>query len=332
LLFAALSFLACAEETEEAPGLEDIAPLQDGAAPIRQDLLRLVDAGRVDSAPQEPGVGRVGLGGLSPSSNLRAALEGMGLAIYELNFQRHDDGRPDLEGVDCLLMPGGADIDPALYGEQPHESVRLISEARSELDFTLIQEALAHRLPILGICLGAQELNVALGGGLVQDIPSELEGALNHRAPHTIEISPESLMYSLYGVEELEVYSQHHQAVEDGAGLGEGLRVTARSADGAVEAIEALLPEPFILGLQYHPEVQAEQHGGLWAGFARACQDYRAAHPGRSDPEPPAPDVCVREGRSGRCMQIEHCDAAGGEREPGYCPGPAEIQCCFLLE
>jgi putative glutamine amidotransferase len=172
-------------------------------------------------------------------------------------------GRPDLapaclERLDGLLLSGGPDIDPALYGAEPHPRLRRVDRERDEFDLALVREALAADLPILAICRGHQVLNVAMGGTLVQDLASELEGGVLHDGAgdrtdvaHEVSMAAGSRLARAIGRERVPVNSLHHQAV---ARLGQGLRVTARAVgDDVVEGIE-LEAAGFAVGVQWHPE------------------------------------------------------------------------------
>jgi putative glutamine amidotransferase len=170
-----------------------------------------------------------------------------------------------LEGVSGLLLTGGEDIAPSRYGEAPHPSVVDVNPARDELELGLIAEARRRQMPILAICRGIQVLNVACGGTLVQDIPTQLQGALEHyfhvpphqafSLAHEIWIDKDTLLAGLMrerlsDADACEVNSRHHQAVKQ---VAPGFRVSATAPDGVVEAIE----DPsaaFCLGVQWHPE------------------------------------------------------------------------------
>lgn len=170
-----------------------------------------------------------------------------------------------LEGVDGLLLAGGEDVDPARYGETPHATVVDVETERDEFEVGLVLEALARQLPILAICRGVQLLNVARGGSLVQDIPSQVTGALEHRLAspphqsydfaHEIWIDKDTVLARLMndrlnGVDTCDVNSRHHQAVKT---LAAGFKVSATAPDGVIEAIED--PSvPFCVGVQWHPE------------------------------------------------------------------------------
>jgi putative glutamine amidotransferase len=157
-----------------------------------------------------------------------------------------------------LIISGGSDIDPARYGQEPHPALRRISTQRDEFELTVTRSAIARGTPILGVCRGAQVLNVALGGTLVQDIPSLVGTSLvhydaalpRHALVHEVSIVPGSLLRRILPLERVEVNSLHHQAPDQ---LGEGLVPVAFSDDGVVEAIE-LPGDKFVLGIQWHPE------------------------------------------------------------------------------
>lgn len=183
-----------------------------------------------------------------------------------------------LELCDGLLITGGADFDPRAFGRQPHARLGTINPRRDHLDRVAIGYALRREeMPILGVCRGIQSLNVIAGGTLLQDIGSEVEGALKHNqsAPgwyptHDIDIAADSLLREIIGAERIAVNSFHHQAVDRPA---PNFRVTARSDDGVIEAIERIAGG-FCLGLQCHPELMAardERMAAVFTAFIRAC-------------------------------------------------------------
>jgi putative glutamine amidotransferase len=160
--------------------------------------------------------------------------------------------------LDGLVLTGGGDVDPARFGEAPHPALAEVSAARDALEFELVRRAVDEGLPLLAICRGMQVLNVALGGTLWQDVPSQLPAAGPHSqtAPrdeptHGVKLLGEGTrLYAAAGARELRVNSFHHQAVK---ALGRGLREVAWADDGLVEGIE--MPEhPFAVGVQWHPE------------------------------------------------------------------------------
>ena len=169
-----------------------------------------------------------------------------------------------LRSVDGVLLPGGVDIDPIHFGEEPMEGLGTIEPHWDRLELAAARFALASDLPILGICRGVQVLNVAAGGSLYQDIASQTKGkCLQHRqkaprwyATHSIKIEPNSLLGEMLGTKTARVNSHHHQAVKIPA---PGFKVTAASADGIIECIESE-KHRFACGVQWHPELMVEHY------------------------------------------------------------------------
>jgi len=194
----------------------------------------------------------IGIASLTSDTYVRAIRDLGGIPVILPNT----DGSPErideyLDLLDGLLMPGGADIPPSEYGEEAHPTVRLLDNDRFLFEKALC-EAWINRStkPMLGICLGSQWINVASGGSLVQDIPSEFD--VNHRdTTHPVTLEPDSKLREIFGEDEFTVNSLHHQAVRD---IGENLRIVARSPDGIVEATETTDKDRFLIGVQWHPE------------------------------------------------------------------------------
>ena len=163
-----------------------------------------------------------------------------------------------------LVLTGGEDASPLLYGEEPIREVDTICFKRDKMEIELIKGAYEKNIPILGICRGIQMINIAFGGSLYQDIYKQIPDALGHTSGfsigggyHTIEIVNNSLMYDIFNKDKIQVNSQHHQSIKD---LGENLRVNANSLDGIIEGIEST-NDRFILGVQFHPEAMIDRHG-----------------------------------------------------------------------
>lgn len=175
---------------------------------------------------------------------------------------RVDDPATVLDEVDGLMLLGGHDVDPGLYGEAPHPTFEPATDGRDAFEITLARTAVSRQLPLLAICRGLQVLNVALGGSLVQDIPTQVSGPLAHsvrekpwgRFVHSVRLAHDSRLASVLDdivVDgQCDVNSRHHQAIK---GIGAGLMPTATSPDGVVEAAE-IPGHPFCLGVQWHPE------------------------------------------------------------------------------
>jgi len=190
-----------------------------------------------------------------------------------------------LEGISGLLLTGGGDVAPSRYGEPTHESVVDIDEQRDEFEWALIAEARRRDLPILAICRGIQVLNVVCGGTLVQDIPTQVPGALEHsfKVPpheryslaHEMWLDKDTLLATLMrerlsDADSCEVNSRHHQAVK---AVAPGFQVSATAPDGVIEAIEDPSSR-FCLGVQWHPENfwRTGEFRPLFEGFLEAAQ------------------------------------------------------------
>jgi putative glutamine amidotransferase len=162
-----------------------------------------------------------------------------------------------LDRVDGICLPGGPDLQPSSYGEEPHPELGPTEPRVDAVELSLVRAADRRRLPILGICRGMQLLNVARGGSLHQHLPDIVGDQLEHRQPehgsiptHRIETAPRSRLRSTLGGPSLEVNSFHHQAVRT---LGRGLVATAWAQDGTIEAIEDP-GDRMVLGVQWHAE------------------------------------------------------------------------------
>jgi putative glutamine amidotransferase len=175
-----------------------------------------------------------------------------------------------VDELDGLVLVGGADIPPSAYGQQPHETVKVMPSQRYNFEREMIALWLASGKPILGVCLGMQLTNVVSGGTLIQDIPSQVGTKVAHRRKyHRVQIEPDSLLAKILGTDEALVYSNHHQAVKD---LGKALKVVARSEDGVIEALERV-DGMFGLFVQWHPEQMdnTEHRNAIYGALVRAC-------------------------------------------------------------
>ncbi|MGD0707937.1 MAG: gamma-glutamyl-gamma-aminobutyrate hydrolase family protein [Anaerolineaceae bacterium] len=186
-----------------------------------------------------------------------------------------------VERLDGLLLTGGGDIDPARFGGTLHRKVNGVSPERDTVEIELAHLAVSNRLPFLGICRGMQVVNVALGGTLYTHILDQLPGALQHshvfrdRLHHMVALEDGSRLADIVGTSELSVNSLHHQGIKD---LAPGLRATAHSRDGLVEAVE-LAGHPFGLAVQWHPEElqRFQEQKTLFKAFIQAAETYRQA-------------------------------------------------------
>jgi putative glutamine amidotransferase len=182
-----------------------------------------------------------------------------------------------LDGVRGLLLAGGSDIDPDLYGESREPETEEPDRQRDERESRLIHEAIDRDLPVLAICRGLQMLNVALGGTLVQHLPNAPAHQQRTSDPsqriHDVIIASGTQLADIAGPGEHAVNSRHHQAI---ARLAPGLRMSAAATfDGLIEAAE-LPGQRFVIGVQWHPEdrIQCEADRKLFEGFARAVMDH----------------------------------------------------------
>lgn len=180
--------------------------------------------------------------------------------------------------LDGLILSGGADIDPARYGQAPHERTGAPRSDRDVFESALIEAALEAELPLLGICRGAQMLNVELGGTLIQHLPDVVgddryqlgDGAFN---PIQVEVDEGSRIAEVLGEDRgARAHLYHHQGIDE---VGEGLEVTSRTADGVIESIE--LPSvPFGIAVQWHPEENRDDRR-LFEGLVAAARTHRRA-------------------------------------------------------
>jgi len=180
-----------------------------------------------------------------------------------------------LDSLDGLIITGGKDVDPALYGQEPHPTTDVPRTDRDTWEDALLTAAIDRGLPFLGICRGAQVLNVALGGTLHQHLPDVI-GTTRYSlgggvfAENEVAVEPASTLAALVG-DGITVKSYHHQAIDT---VADGLVVTARSDDGTIQAVE--LPSvPFGVAVQWHPEEDAAEDARLFAGLVDAAKEYR---------------------------------------------------------
>jgi putative glutamine amidotransferase len=220
--------------------------------------------------------------------NYRRALERNGAETVVLDpAQSPAELASRLETLDGLLIPGGDDIDPALYGAKPDPLLESFDTSFDRFELDMVGRAREKKLPVLGICRGHQLLNVSRGGSLVQDIPTRFptKTPVVHRKKvdgkavpvyHDITLKKKSVLENLFGKDRLTVNSYHHQAV---GRLGRGLTAVAWSDDGSVEAIEETAPHsPFYLGIQFHPEKmhdEAPQMDRIFQAFIAAAAKPR---------------------------------------------------------
>lgn len=168
--------------------------------------------------------------------------------------------------LDGIIFTGGGDLSPLYFGENPIRQINSISEERDEYELKLFKKAYNTNIPILGICRGMQLINVALKGTLYQDIYAQVPNALGHSPKniephvlyHSVKIEKDSILFKIYEDYNINVNSYHHQSVKE---LGEGMKVSALSQDGIIEAMENASPNgQCIIGVQWHPEGLVAKH------------------------------------------------------------------------
>jgi putative glutamine amidotransferase len=183
-----------------------------------------------------------------------------------------------VDGLDGLIVTGGGDVAPERYGAERHEKTDPANTMRDTWEDALLAAAIDREVPFLGICRGLQVLNVNRGGTLVQHLPEVVGDDRYNKgggtfAVNSVEIDPGTDLSGLLdGERELDVKSYHHQAVQD---VGAGLRVTARSGDGTIQALE-LEGVPFGVAVQWHPEEDAAEDVRLFAGLIDAAKQHRS--------------------------------------------------------
>jgi putative glutamine amidotransferase len=179
-----------------------------------------------------------------------------------------------MDGLDGILLPGSnSDVDPLRYGHEPHQALGNVHSIKDETDLLVLTEVERRRLPLFGICFGMQVLNVSRGGTLIQDIASQIPGAIKHeqgpprdRPSHRIRLLEESRLASLAEGYEAVVNSHHHQAIGT---IGRDLVASAWAADGLVEALEDPRSDRFVMAVQWHPELGWEREPLSRALFER---------------------------------------------------------------
>lgn len=205
-----------------------------------------------------------------------AVIGAHGIPLLLPLMKDNNDVKRLLEKIDGLLLTGGNDVPPQRYGGERHKKTVCVHPDKDASDILLVLAALRMKKPILAICYGAQIVNVALGGSLIQDIPSECSLPIIHKDPrnehytHPVTIGKTTFLYKIVGIDRIETNSAHHQAIHK---LGKGLLDTAHTSDGIIEAIE-LNAYPFLVGVQWHPERMIDYpcHAALFSALVHASQ------------------------------------------------------------
>lgn len=187
-----------------------------------------------------------------------------------------------LQNLDGILLPGSdTDIDPFRFNEEPHPKLKRVIYIKEETDLLILEEAEKLKIPILGICFGMQALNVSRGGTLYQDIESQIPNPLKHeqgvpleRNSHSIEIEKNSLLFTLTNALKVQVNSHHHQSIKI---IGNNLKATAHAKDKVIECVEDTRKDRFVLGVQWHPELNWKVDSlseNIFQKFVKASVEY----------------------------------------------------------
>ncbi len=214
-------------------------------------------------------------------ADTQAILAAGGLPVMLSHLTEEKDVDEIAERIDGLFLAGGYDIDPTLFNEEPHPNLGVIIPSRDAFELALAKKVMTLNKPILGVCRGAQILNIAVGGDMYQDITTQAPGDLlqhQQKAPrfhgsHFVDVTEGSLLQRLTSSTRIKVNSRHHQANRF---VPAPLIISGISSDGIVEAVECT-QHHFVLGVQWHPENMAIAEDaaskGIFAGFIEACRE-----------------------------------------------------------
>lgn len=212
-----------------------------------------------------------------------AVLAAGGLPVLMPLLEKEAEIRAFLEHVDGFLLTGGLDMDPRRLGLAKHYAAQPMPECREERDRQLVRMLIQNETPVLGVGVGMHQLNVACGGSLYMHLPEDCPRTMPHSDPtcqgphrHLVNLQPGSRLEEVYGGSELLVNSNHHQAVKQ---VGARFRVAATAPDGVIEAIEALDPNWFCVGVQWHPEADSSSALDLqlFECFVQTCVRHAPA-------------------------------------------------------
>ncbi|SDZ61656.1 putative glutamine amidotransferase [Evansella caseinilytica] len=211
--------------------------------------------------------------------NIESITSAGGVPVVLPNLTEEEQVARAADHIDGLLVTGGGDIDPTLFGEEPHPALGSITPQRDEFEILIIRKLLEQNKPILALCRGCQILNIAAGGDMFQDIYAQSDRQLlqhsqhapRSHASHFVEVKHGTLLKQITRLERFKVNSFHHQAVRHPAA---GFVVSATSSDGVIEALESSR-HTFVLGVQWHPECMTKRKDfpsrAIFTHFVEAC-------------------------------------------------------------
>lgn len=214
---------------------------------------------------------------MTKANYLSAIVHAGGLPL-QLPLVSEEDARQLVAGIDGLLLTGGPDVAPLVYGEQPMPRVTRTCRNNDLVEMAMIREAIGQKKPIFGICRGIQVINVCFGGSLYQDIPAQTSSMICHcqdnsgrgEMTHTVQVEEGSRLAGILGTVQVDVNSYHHQCVRE---VGAGLRASAYAPDGLIEALEN--DDGSIIAVQWHPESlyrYSPFHEKLFLDFVARCR------------------------------------------------------------
>ena len=253
---------------------------------------------------------RIGVSGVVRSSDgvlrtgvnvayIRALTQAGGVPLILTPILEPSQAEDALDAVSGLVLTGGEDVDPSTYGETPSPALGSVDRSRDAFEFALLEAVLRRRLPVLAICRGIQLVNVALGGTLWQDLPTQRPSEIAHNQrddrgtrTHRILVKPGTRTAAALGVLSFPANSFHHQGIKD---LAPGLNVSAHAEDGLIEAVEFGPERSWLVAIQWHPEEFHAEGGapdhGLFATLVREAQQASAdsSPPGKPASQKPQP-------------------------------------------
>ncbi len=234
------------------------------AAPVIGITAHVALVRDVDDGPDDPGL----LHHVAAVPYVKAVARGGAIPMI-VPIVHPDSVDAVLDHVDALVVTGGCDVDPSMYGAPRDPQLGATIPERDEADLAITRASVARDLPTLAICRGIQVLNVALGGSLVQHVDDHMRRDEYNDSAHTVTVEPGSLLESIVGTETLGVNTLHHQVIDR---VADTLHVVARNADGHVEAVE-LDGSRAVLGVQWHPELLRHRpdHLALFEWLARTA-------------------------------------------------------------